>query len=51
VKNIDNEVRAFRGGSWLYDSENCRASNRDRSEPGYRYVFIGFRVVHRKGKT
>jgi len=51
VKNIDNEVRAFRGGSWLYDSENCRASNRGGLVPGARNFNFGFRVVHRKGKT
>ena len=45
MKNIDNEVRAFRGGSWYFDSENCRASFRDWFEPGNRCIFFGFRVA------
>ena len=51
MKNIENEVRAFRGGSWNRDSGYCRASNRGWYVPGFRCIFFGFRVVHRKGKT
>jgi len=50
VKNIDNEVRAFRGGSWNLGSGNCRASLRFRHTPDRRLVLLGFRVVHRRKK-
>jgi len=45
VKNIDNEDRALRGGSWGNVTWNCRASNRSRGTPDYRNYFLGFRVV------
>ena len=45
MKNIENEDRALRGGSWYFASWFCRASNRVRFEPGYRLDFIGFRVA------
>jgi len=49
VKNIDNEERALRGGSWLGASWNCRASNRGGLVPGARNFNFGFRVVlHRR---
>jgi len=52
VKNIKNEERAFRGGSWDNAAWNCRASNRSGSEPGDRNINIGFRVVlHRRRKA
>jgi dTDP-4-dehydrorhamnose reductase len=38
-------ARAVRGGSWSYVSSLCRACNRSRGEPGYRYNSLGFRVV------
>jgi len=50
VKNIDNEERANRGGSWYFSSPDCRASHRGRRTPDYRYDFLGFRVVHRRRK-
>jgi len=52
VKNIDDEDRVFRGGSWYYDSSYCRASFRrgftpdNRCDLGFRVV--GFRVLHRR---
>ena len=45
MKNIDNEDRAYRGGSWLNASTNCRASNRSRYDPSDRDNGLGFRVV------
>ena len=45
MKNIENEPRAFRGGSWYYAARYCRASFRYRYVPGYRCIFIGFRVA------
>ena len=43
MKNIDNEERANRGGSWFNSSSFCRASLRSGRTPGYRYGNLGFR--------
>jgi len=51
MKNIDDEECALRGGSWYDSSTDCRASDRGRLTPGRRGDALGFRVVHRKGKT
>ena len=49
MKNIKNEERANRGGSWGCAAGYCRASGRFRNGPGYRNIYIGFRVVlHRR---
>ena len=45
MKNIENEPRAYRGGSWDFSSAFCRASNRYRLTPVYRDGGLGFRVV------
>ena len=45
MKNIDNEERAIRGGSWCLDSGRCRASYRVGYEPGSRLIFLGFRLA------
>ena len=45
MKNIENEPRAFRGGSWNYDSWFCRASFRVGCGPGIRFIYFGFRVA------
>ena len=45
MKNIENEPRAFRGGSWCYATRDCRASYRCGHGPGYRVIYIGFRVA------
>ena len=50
MKNIDNEERALRGGSWCDASSYCRASDRDWGTPGYRSFDLGFRVLHRRRK-
>ena len=50
MKNIDNEERAFRGGSWDCASSFCRASNRCWRPPDSRHFYLGFRVVHRRKK-
>jgi len=41
----EGQGRVLRGGSWNYDAGNCRAANRNGSNPDYRGDFIGFRVV------
>ena len=50
MKNIDDEDRAFRGGSWCDASSYCRASYRFRYDPSNRNYFLGFRVLHRRRK-
>jgi len=45
MKNIEDEYRAFRGGSWSRESAYCRASIRYGSTPDYRNGNLGFRVV------
>ncbi len=37
--------RVTRGGSWCYDAQDCRVSNRSSLTPDSRYSFLGFRVV------
>jgi formylglycine-generating enzyme required for sulfatase activity len=37
-------ARVLRGGSWLSNAQNARASFRLNYPPDYRYIFIGFRV-------
>jgi eukaryotic-like serine/threonine-protein kinase len=39
------EARVHRGGSWSYDSPDCRASSRDCASPGSRHSNLGFRVA------
>lgn len=38
-------IRGLRGGSWLNDPNNLRASNRNRHVPGPRHYNYGFRLV------
>ncbi len=38
-------VRVNRGGSWRNTAGNCRASNRNRNDPGYRSANLGFRPL------
>ena len=38
--------RILRGGSWLYDPEDCRVAFRTYGSPGYRYYDMGFRLAH-----
>jgi len=37
--------RVYRGGSWDYDAQYCRLTNRNNNYPTYRYDYVGFRVV------
>ena len=32
-------------GGWYNSAGICRSANRDRISPGYRYNFLGFRVL------
>ena len=41
----DNDYRAGRGGSWLYDAVNCRSGNRGFYNPDGSRSDLGFRVV------
>ena len=45
MKNIENEDRAYRGGSWYYAAGYCRASYRCGSEPDFRDDRLGLRVA------
>jgi formylglycine-generating enzyme required for sulfatase activity len=38
-------IRMQRGGSWMWEATNVRASNRFKNKPGYRYSDIGVRCV------
>jgi sulfatase modifying factor 1 len=39
--------RVRRGGDWFNDASNARSANRDFNGPGYRFIFLGFRVLRR----
>lgn len=41
----DNPYKVRRGGCWGYSSHPARASSRYGNDPGYRYYYIGFRLV------
>lgn len=41
----DSSRRVLRGGSWVNYPVNCRSAYRVYYQPGYRYYYIGFRVV------
>ena len=38
-------ARVLRGGSWDFPARVCRAAIRASDRPGYRYSYVGFRVV------
>jgi len=40
----EGDYRVVRGGSWLYNAEDCRVSLRRSSTPAYRDYFLGFRL-------
>ena len=37
--------RVSRGGSWIYFARGCRSASRYIFDPGYRSIFLGFRVA------
>jgi formylglycine-generating enzyme required for sulfatase activity len=41
---LDN-YRVFRGGSWNYNSKNCRVSKRENAPPDYKAAHGGFRLA------
>jgi hypothetical protein len=43
--NEEGESRVLAGGSWLNYLVNASADSRDRDNPDYRNVYVGFRVV------
>ena len=47
IQPSGQESRVLRGGSWNLDPEYARAGYRHYDPPGYRYYYIGFRVVRR----
>ena len=44
---IEHLIRVLRGGSWYYDPDFLRASNRSKNGPDSRHYNIGFRLVVR----
>ncbi|HJT79191.1 MAG TPA: SUMF1/EgtB/PvdO family nonheme iron enzyme [Gemmataceae bacterium] len=38
-------VRILRGGCWICDASRCRAAVRDKREPGWRRLDLGFRLA------
>jgi formylglycine-generating enzyme required for sulfatase activity len=45
--SLESEARVLRGGSWNNYAENCRAAYRGKNAPGYRGLYLGFRVCFR----
>ena len=45
IDNEKNSGRVFRGGSWGFTARNCRAASRRGFGPGFRFRFLGFRLV------
>lgn len=41
----ESEGRVVRGGSWIFNPEDCRSARRFILQPVYRVNGIGFRVV------
>ncbi len=45
VSDYTGSNRVLRGGSWGYNANYCRSAYRGSYTPGYRSIFIGFRLV------
>ena len=43
--SIVGSNRVLRGGDWDSFGLDCRSANRNRTDPGDRIIFIGFRLV------
>jgi formylglycine-generating enzyme required for sulfatase activity len=41
----DDAVRVYRGGSWESPADYARAADRGWLNPGYRFDYLGFRLV------
>ncbi len=44
-RKVLNQLRAFRGGAWYFNSKNCRSAYRDGENATARKDHLGFRVV------
>ena len=42
---VSGSCRVYRGGCWVSSARNCRTSYRGRRTPGFRYGFLGLRLV------
>lgn len=40
----EGTFRVIRGGSWFYDYSGLRVTDRESSNPSYRYGYVGFRL-------
>jgi len=38
-------LHVYRGGDWFYGPRRCRSSSRTMCKPGYRGIYLGFRVA------
>ena len=38
-------LQVYRGGDWFYGPRRCRSSSRTMCKPGYRGIYLGFRVA------
>jgi formylglycine-generating enzyme required for sulfatase activity len=41
---VEGRSRVMRGGSWFHDSSGLRTTDRDRSNPYFRFGYVGFRI-------
>ena len=41
----EGSYRVYRGGSWTYHAENCRAAYRSDGTPAHRGYYVGFRLA------
>jgi formylglycine-generating enzyme required for sulfatase activity len=44
VGPLEGTFKVIRGGSWFYDSEGLRSTDRRSANPDFRYGYIGFRL-------
>ena len=44
----ESASRVLRGGSWFFNPGDCRSASRSSDLPGFRYIYIGFRVSCRR---
>lgn len=45
VGTWDEMQRVSRGGGWSGYASDCRSASRSQNEPGFRFIYLGFRVA------
>ena len=43
-----NQNKIFRGGSWYDSLSQCELKEWTHSEPGFWYIYVGFRIARSK---